>query len=165
MKKYMTLLVCKLALALVVVFNPAQAAERFKAFELAESGQTVYFLMSAEEIAIEKAQGARQEVLLETIRPKPIPRFKVFEMGEGGHTVAFRLTPEESAAMEAENRDRAPSHSTRAETSKPQTAGVELAESGQMIAFPHPTMNQQPVGDDIELVQSPAANEDDIDAR
>lgn len=44
------------AMALLLTINIAEAEEKVKVFELAESGQTIAFPMSVEEIAAEQAQ-------------------------------------------------------------------------------------------------------------
>ena len=107
MKKYIIILVSLLSLSFVFVVHTAVAEERYKVYEMGETGQTVSFLMSADEIAAEDAESARQAAIRKANLQKATSRFKVFEMGEGGHTVALPMTAEEVATADAEQRRRA----------------------------------------------------------
>jgi len=59
MKKLILLLKSILGLVVFISFNSASAEERLIVIEMGESGQTVSFQMSAEEIADKNAEFAR----------------------------------------------------------------------------------------------------------
>ena len=80
-------------LAIVIFFNSnlAFAGNRVTVFEMAESGVTIEFPMTPEEIAAEDLENARLSEIKEDDKQRPRARFKVIEMGESGQTVS-RLT-------------------------------------------------------------------------
>ncbi len=116
--------------------NAALAAERVKVFELAESGQVIEFPMTAEEIAAEDAEKARQTAVRNTRAKAPQERLERIELAESGGVIEFPMTAEEIAAEDAENARRAAMQAKRAKPAEKTVVVFELAESGQMIEFP-----------------------------
>jgi hypothetical protein len=92
-----------LTLGISLETSTAIAAKRVKIFEMAESGQTIEFQMSPEEIASEDAEKARLTDIRQAKLKKPEERKQVIEMGESGQAVEFPMSPEEIAAEDAEN--------------------------------------------------------------
>jgi len=116
----------------------SQAAEdkRVIAIEMGESGQTVEFPMSPEEIAAEKAENARLTTIRQAKLKKPEERKKVIEMGESGQTLEFPMSPEEIATEDADNARLVVLRKTRFNKSKKSVISFEMAESGIIIEFP-----------------------------
>ncbi len=135
MKKIITTTLVLSVIALFLNLNTATAADRHKVFEMGESGSSVSFPMTAEEIAAEDAEAAKLAAIREAKLKNPGERMRVYEMGESGHTVSFPLTAEEIAAEDA-NKDRPVSRKAMqsSETEKRLTT-FEMAESGQIIEF------------------------------
>ena len=123
-------------LATLFTVGTASAADRIKIFKMAESGITIEFPMTPEEIA---ADDAANSILKATGRmnvTKPNARVKVFEMGEGGHRVVFPMTAEEITAADAENARLAAIRAANAAKPKNRGEVLEMAESGDTIEFP-----------------------------
>ena len=137
MKKITTKILSVLALTLLITVTTVSAAERVKVFELAESGITITFPMTAEEIAAEDAEKARIDSARESRVTKPEERLNVFEMAESGQTISFPMSAEEIAAQDAE---KAKSKVSAIKLNKPKKRVIqyELAESGLVIEFPVP---------------------------
>jgi O-acetyl-ADP-ribose deacetylase (regulator of RNase III) len=122
--------------------NPVFAGDRVKVYEMAESGITIEFKMTPEEIAAEDTENARLAALREANKNNPRKRVKVFEMGESGQIVSFPMTAEEIAAEDAENARQAAIRKTKSEEPKKQVVIYELAESGIAIEFPVETSDK-----------------------
>ena len=110
----------------------ALAEERVKTFELAESGIIIEFPMTADEIAAENAENARQAAL----EKKPRERQEQIELAESGLVIEFPMTAEERAAEDAENARRAAVRGKDVQLPDRPAVVFELAESGQTIEFP-----------------------------
>ncbi len=137
-----TLSQIKLAVAIICsVFAAASAnaGEKVRVFELGETGITIEFPMTPEEIAVEAAANGR----FIAASPKNANRVSndviVYEMGEGGHIVEFEATAEEIAAKEAEDA-RFADFRVKRFAAIPLPAGdrFEMAENGNYIVFPPP---------------------------
>ena len=128
-----------IAITLPVTFftlNTAGAGDRVGILEMAESGVTIEFPMTPEEIAAEDAAYAKVIAASRKSAISSSNNMKIFEMGEGGHTVAFPMTAEEITAANAENARLAAIEATRATAPPEPAVGFELAESGHIIEFP-----------------------------
>jgi hypothetical protein len=125
-----------LVFGIFFVFSPATAEERVKVLEMGESGQTIEFLMTPEEIAAENAEKKRLAAIREPKLKKPIKRVKIFEMGDSGQTVEFEMTPKEIAVEEAGKARLVAIREAKAKKPKKPVIGFELAESGVIIEFP-----------------------------
>ncbi len=122
--------------ALLFVTVTATAAERFRVFEMAESGYSIEFPKTTAEIEAEKSRDAIVTTTGRRNATKPKEYVKVFEMGEGGHTITFSMTaPEAATEVAAETRLEA---IRAAKVVKPKTRVdvFELAESGLTFEFP-----------------------------
>ena len=121
-----------------ILLRISQAAEekRVIVIEMGESGQTVEFPMSPEEITAEKAKNDRFAAIRQTKLKKPEERKQVIEMGESGQAVEFLMSPEEIAAEDAENARFAATREARLKKPQKQVVTSELAESGIIIEFP-----------------------------
>ena len=135
MKNINTITTSFLVLTIFITVTTVASAERVTVFELAESGETIMFPMTAEEIAAEDAEKARFDSALESKVTKPEERFHVFEMAESGQTISFPKSAEEIATEDVEN---AKSKVSASKMNKPQKRVIqfELSESGEMIEFP-----------------------------
>ncbi len=136
MKNIIATILTLSTMALFFVFNNAFAGDRMKVYELAESGITIEFPMTAVEIAAEDAEKARLAELKEANKNKPQKRVKVVEMGESGQPVSFAMTAAEIAAEDAENARLAALRKANSNRTKNRVIVFELAESGQTIEFP-----------------------------
>lgn len=156
------IIVTPFALLVIGIFlniNPAIADDRFKVFELAESGITIEFPMTDEEIAAEDADKARLDALKETSNKKPQKRVNVFEMGESGQIVTFPMTASEIVAEDAENARLAAIRKANSEKKKMHVVSYELAESGISIEFPAQTpdkavpeaITERKIADDLKI--------------
>jgi hypothetical protein len=103
MKNIITTIISLATLAILITTTVAVAGERLKVFELAESGQTIEFPMTAGEIAAKDAEESRLNAIRADNAKKPRGKMIIFEMGEGGQIVTFPMTAEEIAAEEAES--------------------------------------------------------------
>lgn len=119
-----------------LIINPAVAEDRVKVFEMAESGITIEFKMTPEEIAAEDAERAKQAARKETSGNNSQPRMNVYEMAESGQTFSFPMTPEEIAAEDAQNVNLVAINKRKSEAQRKQVIIFELAESGEIIEFP-----------------------------
>ena len=124
------------ALALIINLNAATAEEKSMVFEMAESGQTVSFPMTAEEIAAAEAEIEKPAFRRNADAEKKRTPVIIHEVGEGGHRIIFPLTRTDTAAEDLSNRQ--PDSSAAAKTGKPkcQVLAFEMAESGLLIEFP-----------------------------
>ena len=129
MNKTISYLFAITMLTIFFTFNTADAGGRIMVYEMGESGVTIEFPMTPEEIAAEDA--AYVEVAAESISEN----VKVFEMGEGGHTVAFPMTADEITAAKAENARIAAVKAARLATTQEPVVRFKLAESGHIIEF------------------------------
>lgn len=136
MKNIIASLLTLSTMALVPMLNKAFAGDPTKVYELAESGITVEFPMTAAEIAAEDAKKVRLPALKEANQNKPQKRVRVIEMGESGQAVSFAMTAAEIAAEDAEQARLAALR--KANSNRPQKRVIvfELAESGHVIQFP-----------------------------
>ena len=136
MKNITIILGSILTIGLFIVSGSAIAEQRVKIFEMGESGQTVEFPMSSEEIAAEDAEKERLAALQEAKLKKPKKRMQIIEMGESGQTVEFHMTPEEIAVEDAENERLSEVREAKLEMPQKCMEEYELAESGIIIEFP-----------------------------
>jgi len=136
MKNIIVILGSILTFGIFIINSSAIAEQRVKVFELAESGQTIEFLMTPHEIAAEDAENDRLAALREAKLKKPKKRMQIFEMGESGQTVEFPMTPDEIAAEDAENDRLAALREVKLKKPKKRVVEFELAESGIIIEFP-----------------------------
>jgi hypothetical protein len=113
-----------LVIGMFLTINPAFAGDRIE------------FKMTAEEIAAEDTENAKQAAFKEAAKNNSRQRFKVYEMAESGQTVSFPMTAEEIAAEDAENDRLAAIRKAKPEEHKKQVVIFELAESGVSIEFP-----------------------------
>ncbi len=128
-----------MVMAVTLTAGLATAGEKMKVYEMGESGQTVEFKMTAEEIAAENAENARLAAINADNRQKSITRFLVIEMGESGQNVSFPMSAEEiqrtvlKEAQEAAQR----TAQKNIKTNKPNVPveECELCESGEIITF------------------------------
>lgn len=125
-----------LVIGMFLTIHPAFAGDRVKVYQMAESGTTIEFEMTPEEIAAEDAAKAERAVLREANKNNPQKRVKVFEMGESGQSVSFPNTAEEIAAEDTENDRLAAIQKAKSEEQKKQVVTYEFAESGVSVAFP-----------------------------
>ena len=130
------------ALALVFNLNTASAAEKLMVYEMGESGQTVSFPMTADEIAVADAENKNAAVLPEAVAGKTRAAVLIYEVGEGGHRITFPLTLTDSGSenMPGGKADyRAAGGSEAAvgiANSDKRVLTFEMAESGLLIEFP-----------------------------
>ena len=135
MRKVILTAISILAMVIIVSINTALAEKRHIVIEMGESGQTVSFPMTEEEIAAIDAENARQVKSVALNSQKTALRFKTIEMGEGGQIVSFLMTPEEMAAEDAEKRCLSKIR-RKSSVDNRQTVAYEAAESGMLIEFP-----------------------------
>jgi len=130
--------------AIFFTLNTAGAGDRVRVFEMGESGITIEFPMTPDEITAEDtAYGQIMAASQKSISDTNI-NLKVFEMGEGGHTVAFPMTAEEITAANAENARLAAIKAARAAAPPEPVVRFELAESGHLIDFPETKIEMEP---------------------
>ena len=135
MRKVILTAISIMAMVIIVSINIASAEKRHIVYEMGESGQTVSFPMTPEEIAAVDADNARLVQGGALKSQKTAPRFKTIEMGEGGQIVSFLMTPEEMTAEDAEKR-RLSEIRRKSSVDDRQTVAYETAESGMLIEFP-----------------------------
>lgn len=133
-----------LLIGVFLTIHPAWAEERVKVYELAESGITIEFKMTPEEIAAEDAEIAKQLARKEkeAAKTNSRQRFKVYEMAESGQTFSFPMTQEEIAKEDAENSKLVTTKKLKRKEPKRQVEIFELAESGITIEFPAQTTDR-----------------------
>ena len=129
--------------------GPATAGEKWKTYEMGESGQVVMFPMSPEEIAAENAKNAARPA------PKPSKAAETlvvtYELAESGAVVAFPVTAEETLSARKPAAEKCLKRSAP-EPEKATTPSVvvkeyELSECGEIIRFTRPnTEAEKPVG-------------------
>ena len=135
MRKVILTAISILTMVIIVSLNTASAEKRHIVFEMGESGQTVSFPMTTEEIATVAADSARMVLGGVLKLQKTVRRFKTIEMGEGGQTVSFLMTAEEITAEDTEKR-RLSEIRRKSSVDDRQTIAYETAESGMLIEFP-----------------------------
>ena len=84
-----------LLIGLVLFLSDAAAEQRMVTFEMGESGQTVSFPMSLEEIALADAEAARAKVTKNTRSVQPKKWVNRIEQPESGNYIEFPMTDEE----------------------------------------------------------------------
>jgi hypothetical protein len=89
MKNIIVILGCILTLGIFIINSSATAGQRVKLFEMGESGQTVEFPMTPQEIAVEDAENDRLSALRESKLKKPKKRVVEFELAESGIIIEF----------------------------------------------------------------------------
>jgi hypothetical protein len=124
-----------LVMAIFLIIDPVIAGDRFKVFEMAESGAIIEFKMTPEEIAAENAENERWAAIREAHINSLKERLNVFEMGESGQTVSFPMTLEEIANEDAENVRMAAIRKAKSGEQKKQAVTYESGESGDLIEF------------------------------
>ena len=132
MRKVILTSISILAMVIIVSINTASAEEKHIVVEMGESGQTVSFPMTTEEIATVAADSARMVQGGVLKLQKTVRRFKTIEMGEGGQTVSFLMTAEEITAEDTEKR-RLSEIRRKSSVDDRQTIAYETAESGMLI--------------------------------
>jgi hypothetical protein len=136
MKHTIVTTIILLAVVIFINANLAFAENRVTVFEMAESGVTIEFPMTPEEIAAEDLKNARIAEIKEDDKQRPRARLKVIEMGESGQTVTFAMNAEEIASEDAEFARLAAIRAAKSRKSQNQVVKFELAESGIIIEFP-----------------------------
>ena len=124
-----------LAMGIFLTIDPVIAGDRFKVYEEAESGTTIEFKMTPEEITAEDVDNARLAAVREAHSNSPKERLNLFEMGESGQTVTFPMTAAEIDAEDAENVRLAGIRKVKSEEQKKQAVTYESGESGDLIEF------------------------------
>jgi hypothetical protein len=124
-----------LAIALLLTFSTALAGGQVKSYELAESGITIEFQMTAEEIAVEEEENSRLATLSVANGNDGLKIAEVFEMGESGQSLSFPLTAEEVAAEDLKDAGSAILRKVDSGQPKDRVIVFELTESGQVIGF------------------------------
>jgi len=135
MKKYITVIIGIMFLTVGLLVNPIVAAERQKVYEMGESGQTVSFVTTEEEIAIEDTEKEKIATTRGSKDDKQKLRRKVFEMGESSHIVSFPITADEIAAEDAKIARLKARPDSKASKAVNEVIVFELAESGETIEF------------------------------
>ena len=134
MRKVILTSISILAMVIIVSINTASAEEKHIVIEMGESGQTVSFPMTTEEIATVAADSARMVQGGVLKLHKTARRFKTIEMGEGGQTISFLMTAEEITAEDTEKR-RLSEIRRKSYGDDRKTIAYEMAESGMRIEF------------------------------
>ena len=131
-------------LVAVLVASGVNAAERVKVIELGESGITIEFPLTPDEIAAEEVASSRFIVANPKSVEKSGNNVIVYEMGEGGHLIEFQAKAEEIAAANAENARLAAFQAKKASI-VPLPAGdrFEMVENGNFIVFPPVGMQKE----------------------
>ena len=124
-----------LFLVLVTVY-PAVAGESVQIFEMGESGQTVEFKLSPEEIAAKMNETKRLATSTQNISGTGKQRETIFEMAESGQLVSFPMTEKEIVAEDAQKAQSRVVQNRRANKDGTRRVIFELAESGVTIEFP-----------------------------
>ena len=151
-----------MTLSLFVIIATATAAERSKIFVMAESGEVIEFLMTAEEMAVQQTERDRQAMNEVAKIAEFIEKVERIELAESGDIYEFPLSADEIAAREAEDVRQAATFNKNLKPVKapPEVAVFEMAESGQTIEFYKARPRKV-----IELLQTGiAGNPDDGDA-
>lgn len=135
MKNISNIILSVLIVALLISVTTVAKAEWFKVFELAESGITITFPMTADEIAAEDAEKAKLNSAGKKNVTNPEESLHIFELAESGQTISFPMSAEEIAAKDAAM---AKSNVSAIRINKPHKRVIqfELAESGLVIEFP-----------------------------
>ncbi len=138
-KKIMISIVMAVVLAISLASHSATAEERWKVFEMGESGQTVAFKMTVEEITADNAEKARLAAIDASNHQKSKARLLVIDMGESGENISFPMSVEEIQwAALRESREAAKRTAQKNITANKPNVPVEkceLCESGQIISF------------------------------
>lgn len=134
MKKVIQTTISILIIVMVVSINTASAEKRQIVLEMGESGQTVSFPITSEEIAVVDPEnaGLTQGGALDS--KKNAPRFLTIEMAESGEAVSFLMAPEE-IAVEDVKRLRLSKIRRKSYIGDRKTIAYEMAESGMLIEF------------------------------
>ncbi len=128
-----------MVMAVTLTAGLATAGQNLKVYEMGESGQTVAFKMTAEEITAENAENARLAAINADNRQKSKTGFLVIEMGESGENISFPMSAEEiqrTALKEAqEAAQRTAQKNIKANKPNVPVEECELCESGEIITF------------------------------
>jgi hypothetical protein len=143
MKKIILTAISILSLVIMVSINSAAADERDVVFGMGESGQTVSFPMTSEEISAFEADNAKLMKIGTLISQTITQSFITFEMGEGGQTFSFPMDPEEIAAEDVAKPQL--SEISKKSTAERQPVAYEMAESGVLIEFFKPVFEDKTV--------------------
>jgi hypothetical protein len=135
MKKYITIITGILFLIVGLIVTPVVAAEKQKIYEMGESGQTVSFVMTEEEIAAEDTEKEKIATNRGSKEDKQRQRRRAFEMGESGQTISFRLTADEIVAEDEKIARLKARPDSKASKEVNEVILFELAESGKTIEF------------------------------
>jgi hypothetical protein len=147
MKKIITTTLLILAMALFFNLNTATAADKLKVFEVGESGWSVSFPMTPEEISAEDAETARLAAIRKAKSKNTDKRLRVYEMGESSYEVSFPLTAAEIAAEDEKNERLASKKAAKSSKPECRTIAYEMAESGHIIEFTVTT--EETVSEDV----------------
>ena len=136
MKNVIIIIAILSTLGTFLKISQAVEEKQVMVIEMGESGQTVEFPMSPEEVAADSSENARLAAIRQAKLKKPEERKRVIEMGESGQTVEFPMGPEEIASEDAANARLAAIRQAGLKKPRKQGATFELAESGALIEFP-----------------------------
>jgi hypothetical protein len=145
MKKIILTGINILALVIVLSIGSASAEKRHIVIEMGESGQTISFPMTSEEISDHEADIERLVQIGTSISQTIAPRFINFEIGESGQIVSFPMTPEEIAADDAASQHLSDIRKKSIVDDK-QTVAYEMAESGILLEFQKRDIEVIPAG-------------------
>jgi hypothetical protein len=142
MRKIILTAISILSLVIMVSTNSAAAEKRRLIFEMGESGQTVSFPMTSEEIADHEVDIEGLMQIGASISQTIAPRFITFEMGESGQAFSFPIASEDIKA-ENSNKPRISGIRKKSTVDERQPVIYEMAESGVLIEFFKPTFKNQ----------------------
>lgn len=145
MKKIILTGINILALVIVLSIGSASAEKRHIVIEMGESGQTISFPMTSEEIDDHETDIERLVQIGTSISQTIAPRFINFEIGESGQIVSFPMTPEEIAADDAASQHLSDIRKKSIVDDK-QTVAYEMAESGILLEFQKRDIEVIPAG-------------------
>jgi len=78
-----------MSMGIFFTINPAFAGDRVKAYEMAESGITIEFPMTPEEIAAEDAENDRRAAIRKSKSVEQKKQVVIFELAESGVIIEF----------------------------------------------------------------------------
>ena len=144
MRKIILTAISILSLVIMVSTNSAAAEERRIIFEMGESGQTVSFPMTSEEISDHVVDFERLVQIGLSISKTITQRFTAYEMGESGQTFSFPMTSEEISVDDAA-KPLLSDIRKKSTVDEWQPGAYEMAESGELIEFFEPAFENETV--------------------
>ena len=142
MRKIILTTISILSLLSMVSINSVAAEEKYIVFEMGESGQTVSFPMTSQEIAASEADNAKLMKIGTLISQAITQSFITYEMAESGQTFSFPMDPEEIAAEDIAI-PLLSDISNKSTANERQPVSYEMAESGILIEFYKPVLEDQ----------------------